>query len=312
MKNKLIVIAGPTASGKSAVSVELAKMMNGEIISADSMQIYKYMDIGSAKITEDEMQGIKHHLVDALMPHEAFNVNRFQTMAYAAMDTIYAQGKQPIIAGGTGFYIQAVTRQIDFSSTDQEQQVRNRVESFYQENGDDALYRWLKDVDPASCVSIHQNNVKRVKRALEYFLLTGEKISEHNELQREKESPYELYFFVLNMERDLLYHRIDRRVDLMVENGLVEEVTHLKEMGYTKDMTAMQGLGYKEMLDYLDGHMTLDEAIYLIKRDTRHFAKRQLTWFRRESDVRWIAVDHFNFDAVQIAQHIFEEIKSNA
>lgn len=304
MKKKLIVIAGPTASGKTAVSIELAKLIQGEIISADSMQIYKHMDIGSAKVTREEMQGITHYLVDELMPNEGFNVNRFQTMARLAMEKIYEKGKLPIIAGGTGFYIQAVTRDIDFSSTDQEYKIRERVEAFYNEKGEEALFAWLKTLDDASAETIHPNNVKRVKRAIEYFLLTGTKISEHNMSQKEKESPYDLHFFVLTMERDILYHRINRRVDLMIEKGLVEEVTKLKSMGYTRDMTAMQGLGYKEILDHLDGSISLDEAIYLIKRDTRHFAKRQLTWFRRENEVQWIHADHYNFDPKAIAEAI--------
>lgn len=306
MKKKLMVIAGPTASGKTAVSIELAKRMNGEIISADSMQVYKYMDIGSAKVTNEEMQGIPHYLVDELMPNEGFNVNRFQSMAHVAMDKIYQHNHIPIIAGGTGFYIQAVTKAIDFSVTDHESDVRRNVEAFYEEKGQDALHQWLMEVDIPSASAIHPNNVKRVKRAIEYFLLTNARMSDHNQEQSEKSSPYDLTFVALTMERDILYHRINKRVDLMIENGLIEEVKRLKEMGYTATMTSMQGLGYKEILYYLNGEITLDEAIYQIKRDTRHFAKRQLTWFRREENVKWIHVDHYNFDVGKIVDAILE------
>ncbi len=308
MKRKLVVIAGPTASGKTSVSVELAKRIGGEIISADSMQVYKYMDIGSAKVTEVEKQGIIHYLVDELDPSEGFSVNRFQRMAKDAMEIIYAKGKIPIIAGGTGFYIQSVTKDIDFTRTDEEEKTRKEVNDYYDKHGKEALHNWLMEVDEKSAKGIHPNNVKRVKRYIEYFLLTGEKISDHNQREYKKTSPYDLDFFVLNMERDILYHRINNRVDKMIEKGLVEEVKHLRDMGFTKDMTAMEGLGYKEILDYLNGECSLDEAIYRIKRDTRHFAKRQLTWFRREKSVKWIHVDHFAFDVSQICHEIINNM----
>ena len=309
MKRKLVVIAGPTASGKTSVSIELAKQLNGEIISADSMQIYKYMDIGSAKVTETEKQGIIHYLVDELDPSEGFSVTRFQKMAKEAMEKIYAKGKIPIIVGGTGFYIQSVIKDIDFSITDEEENMRKEVESFYLEKGKEALHKWLVDIDPPSGLSIHANNLKRVKRAIEYYLLTGHRISAHNEKEKVKESPYDVNYYVLTMEREILYHRINKRVDLMIEAGLVEEVEKLKRMEYVKDMTAMQGLGYKEMFDYLDGDINLDEAIYIIKRDTRHFAKRQLTWFRREKDICWIHVDHYGFQANKICDEIIKNMK---
>lgn len=308
MNRKLIVIAGPTASGKTSVSIELAKRINGEIISADSMQIYKYMDIGSAKVKEEEKQGIKHYLIDALDPKEGFSVTRFQTMAKEAMEEIYAKGKIPIIAGGTGFYIQSVVKDIDFSITDEELNVREKVENFYLDNGKEALHQWLLEVDEDAARAIHANNLKRVKRGIEYFLLTGEKISEHNEKERVKESPYDVNYFVLTMERELLYHRIDQRVNHMMEEGLLNEVISLKNMGYERHMTAMQGLGYKEVFDYLNNECTLDEAIYTIKRDTRHFAKRQLTWFRREKDICWIHVDHYAFEVDKVCDEIIKNI----
>jgi len=272
------------------------------------MQVYKYMDIGSAKVTKEEKQGIKHYLVDALMPDEAFSVQRFQSMAKEALEEIYAKGKIPIIAGGTGFYIQSVVRDIDFTETKEEQEVRDRVEAFYQEQGKESLHQWLLDIDEVSAQSIHANNVKRVKRYIEYFLLTGEKISLHNQRESQKESPYDLSFNVLNMERDLLYHRIEKRVDLMLEAGLIDEVKKLKAMGYTKDMTSMQGLGYKEVLDYLNGLYSLEEMIYILKRDTRRFAKRQLTWFRREKNVNWISVDAYGFNAKKVCEEIIQNM----
>ncbi len=307
-KKKLIVVAGPTASGKTAVSVALAKKIQGEIISADSMQVYKYMDIGSAKITKEQMEGVAHHLIDVLEPDEDFSVHRFQMMAKKAMDSIYAKQATPIIAGGTGFYIQSVVNDIDFSQTDEQAHVRRQVEEYFEKYGGDGLHTWLEKVDAQSASKIHPNNVKRVCRALEYYLLTGEKMSAHNAKQQAKSSPYDVTFIVLTMDRGLLYERINQRVDQMIEQGLVDEVKCLREKGYTKEMTSMQGLGYKEIFDYLEGRITLEEAIYIIKRDTRRFAKRQLTWFRREKNVQWIHVDQFAFDVEAIAEAIMKLI----
>lgn len=300
----LVILAGPTAVGKTALSIQLAQKINGSIISADSMQVYRYMDIGSAKITKEEMQGIKHYLIDELLPSEEFHIVRFQQMAKQAMDEIYREGKIPILAGGTGFYIQALLYDVDFSGQDCDEAYRNELEAFAKENGNDALYERLKEIDPASCEVIHANNKKRVIRALEFYHLTGKRISEHNETERRKESPYAFAYFVLNENRQDLYQKIDARVDTMMEQGLLEEVKHLKEMGCHRDMVSMQGLGYKEMLDYLEGHTTLEEAVYIIKRETRHFAKRQLTWFRRERDVIWLDKADFGYDENAILQEI--------
>lgn len=295
-KRKLIVLTGPTAVGKTKLSIALAKAVNGEIISADSMQVYKYMDIGSAKIKPEEMCGIKHYLVDCLDPQdpESFNVTRFQQMAKDAMEEIYAKGKVPILVGGTGFYIQSVVYDIDFTDNDADTGYRTMLEHMAEEKGAEFLYDMLKVVDPKAAEEIHFNNVKRVIRALEFFQQTGSPISAHNEAERQKESPYELYYFVLNDDRAKLYERIDMRVDLMLQDGLIEEVKGLLDMGCTREMVSMQGLGYKEMIDYLNGDISLEEAVYIIKRDTRHFAKRQLTWFRRERDVRWINKSDFS------------------
>ena len=303
-KKPIIVLTGPTAVGKTALSIGLAKRINGSIISADSMQIYKHMDIGSAKITKEEMCGVKHYLVDELEPYEEFNIYRFKEMALEALKEIYAEGKIRIIVGGTGFYIQGLLYDIDFSETNADEEYRNEMENYAKENGAHALHELLRKVDPESCELIHENNVKRVIRALEYHHLTGEKISEHNKKEKEKESPYNFAYFVLNDIRENLYSRIDLRVDKMVEAGLLEEVCALKDMGYTPDMVAMQGLGYKEILWHLDNRCTLNEAIETIKQETRHFAKRQLTWFRREKEVIWIDKDKFEYDDNQILDFI--------
>ena len=296
MKKPLIILTGPTAVGKTKASIGLAKAIGGEIISADSMQVYKYMDIGSAKIKSEEMNGVPHYLVDNLEPDEEFNVACFQKMAKDAMEKIYANGHIPIIVGGTGFYIQALLYDIDFSQGEEDTSFREEMELYVKEYGVEALHEKLRAVDPKSAEDIHANNVKRVIRALEYFQQTGKRISEHNEEERKKESPYNFRYFVLNDLREHLYQRIDLRVDQMVEEGLVEEVKALKDKGYTKNMVSMQGLGYKEILDYLDGKCTLDEAVYVLKRETRHFAKRQLTWFRRERDVIWFDKSKYDYN----------------
>lgn len=284
----MIILTGPTAVGKTAASIGLAKAVNGEIISADSMQVYREMDIGSAKITEEEMQGVPHHLIDVLDPEEDFNVVLFQQLAKQAMEEIYAKGKIPVVTGGTGFYIQALLYDIDFTENDADYGYRSELEQTAKEKGAEYLHEKLREVDPESAEQIHANNVKKVIRALEFFHKTGTKISEHNAREREKESPYRFAYFVLTDERARLYERIDRRVDLMIENGLVGEVDRLRKRGLKKDTVSMQGLGYKEILDYLEGNYSLEEAVRIIKRDTRHFAKRQLTWFRRERDVIWL------------------------
>ena len=303
-KQPLIILTGPTAAGKTKLSIELAKSVNGEIISADSMQVYKYMDIGSAKIKQKEMEGIKHYLVDILEPTQDFNVVLFQKYAKEAMEQIYAKGKIPILVGGTGFYIQSVLYDIDFTENDEDTQLRRELEELAKQKGAQYLHMVLQECDPKSAEMIHANNVKRVIRAIEFYRQTGKPISEHNEQERGKESAYDSHYFVLTDVRDRLYANIDRRVDQMLEDGLVEEVRKLMEMGCKRESTAMQGLGYKEILDYLDGACTLDEAVYLIKRDTRHFAKRQLTWFRREKDVIWVEKDQFVYDDEKMLQYM--------
>ncbi len=301
MKQKpMIILTGPTAVGKSALSVELAKKINGAVISADSMQVYRHMDIGSAKIMPEEMQGITHYMIDELEPDEEFHVVRFTTMAKEYLKEIYAAGKIPIIAGGTGFYIQALLYDIDFTEQQCDEAYRRQLEEQAKEHGAGYLHEMLRKVDPASAEAIHANNVKRVIRALEFYHLSGQKISEHNETERQKQSPYNFAYFVLNDERAKLYECIDKRVDAMIAAGLVNEVQKLKDMGCSREMVSMQGLGYKEILAYLDGEYTLEEAVYIIKRETRHFAKRQLTWFKRERDVIWLDKQTFGYDDAAI------------
>ena len=309
MKKPLIVLTGPTAVGKTSLSISLAKAVNGEIISADSMQVYKGMDIGSAKIRKEEMQGVTHYLVDILEPEEEFHIVKFQELAKAALEEIYAKGKIPILVGGTGFYIQAVTRDIDFTQAEQETSYREELEQFAQEKGAEYLHEKLREVDSKSAENIHANNVKRVIRALEFYHQNGTPISEHNEEQKQQTSPYNLAYFVLTAPREILYERIDRRVDQMMEEGLLEEVKSLRERGCHRGMVSMQGLGYKEILAYLEGEYPLEEAVRILKRDTRHFAKRQLTWFRREQDVIWVDKEQFHWNEAEILEYMMSVLK---
>lgn len=308
MKRPLMILTGPTAVGKTHLSIALAKAVNGEIISADSMQVYKQMDIGTAKIRPEEMDGVPHHLVDVLSPKEEFNIVRFQQMAKEAMIKIYEQGKIPILVGGTGFYIQAVLYDIDFTETCEDREYREELQKFADREGEEALHNRLKEKDPKAAEEIHPHNVKKVIRALEFYKSTGKPISAHNEEQRQKESPYNFLYLVLNQDREILYERIEKRIDQMVSEGLVEEVKSLKEQGCHKEMVSMKGLGYKEILSYLDGEMSLEDAITLLKRDTRHFAKRQLTWFRREKEPVWIEKGAFENED-QILEHILHLLK---
>ena len=293
MKQPLLIIAGPTATGKSAAAAELAIRMNGAVISADSMQVYRGMDIGSAKVTEEEMRGVPHYLIDCVDPYESWNVVRFQQKAREAVREISGSGRLPILCGGTGFYIQALLYDVDFTEMEENTALRESLQKIAAERGPGALHAMLAEKDPASAAAIHPGNVKRVIRALEFAGGTGQSIAAHNLEQREKEAAYSAVFFVLTMDRKKLYGLIDRRVDMMMEKGLLDEVTSLRDAGIPRDSTAMQGIGYKQLYGYLEGEYSLDEAVRLIKRDTRHFAKRQLTWFRREKDVRWVDIDSF-------------------
>lgn len=307
-KKSLVVLTGPTAVGKTKLSIELAKRINGEIISADSMQIYKYMDIGTAKIKKEEMEDVRHYLVDELEPTEEFHIVKFQKMAKAAMEEIWSRGKNPILVGGTGFYIQSIVYDIDFSTEREKDGYRKELEQLAKERGAIWLHEKLQKVDPLSAKKIHPNNIKKVIRALEYYKENQVPISAHNKEQMQKESPYQFVYFVLNRDRKVLYERIDKRVDLMIKEGLLEEVKGLKERGYTKDLVSMQGLGYKEILDYLEGECSLEDAIYRLKRDTRHFAKRQLTWFRRERKTIFVEKEKFASDE-EILSFMVEKLR---
>ena len=308
-KRPLIILTGPTAVGKTSLSIQLAKCINGEIISADSKQVYKGMDIGSAKITQEEMCGVPHHLIDVLEPWEEFNVVVFQQKCKECMEEIYERGHIPILTGGTGFYIQAVLRDIDFTANEENTRYRTYLEELAGEKGAEYLHQMLTEVDPEGAAAIHANNVKRTIRALEFYHLTGEKISDHNQREAQKDNAYNACYFVLNDDRSLLYQRIEQRVDEMIANGLVEEVRGLAAKGCTRDMVSMQGLGYKEIVDYLDGKCSLEEAVYIIKRDTRHFAKRQLTWFKREKEVIWVDKKEFSYDNPKILEFMMQNMR---
>ena len=290
----LIVLTGPTAVGKTSLSIALAKAVDGEIISADSMQVYKYMNIGTAKITEEEKCGIPHFLIDELEPDEEFNVTIFKNKVMGYIEDIKSRGKVPIIVGGTGFYIQSVIYDINFNEYGDDSNVRKKYEAMAETLGKSELHKKLALVDREYADSVSYNNVKKVVRALTFFEMTGEKPSEHNKRERERSSPFDFAYFVLTMDRKKLYERIDKRVDLMFDMGLVEEVKALMAKGYDKSLVSMQGIGYKEVIDYLSGKTGLEECIDIIKRDTRHFAKRQLTWFKREKVVTYIDKDEFD------------------
>lgn len=305
----LLILTGPTAVGKTELSLSLARAVNGEIVSADSMQVYKKMDIGSAKIRLEEMGGVLHHLIDILDPTESFDVVTFQKLAKQAVEEIHQRGRIPILTGGTGFYIQSVVYDIDFTDAGSDDSFRRYLEATAAEKGGEFLHRMLEEQDPRAAEEIHPRNVKRVIRALEFYQQTGRRISEHNEEQRHKVSPYQFLYLVLNDRRERLYQRIDARVDQMIQDGLLTEVQKLRDMGCTRDMTSMKGLGYKEILAYLDGEYTLEEAIRILKRDTRHFAKRQLTWFKRERDVNWIRKDEFDYDNDRILSYILDLVR---
>ena len=298
MKKPLIVIGGPTACGKTGFSIKLAKKIDGEIISADSMQVYRYMDIGTAKVTPEEADGVPHYLIDEFDPDEEYNVMLFQQKAKTYMEEIWAKGKTPILVGGTGFYINALLYDNDFTETENDTSYREECYKLAQEQGPEVLFERLKEVDPEYAAIMHANNVKRVTRALEYHYLTGQKFSEHNAEQKEKETPYDAAVIILNMDREKLYERIELRIDLMMQEGLLDEVKGLLDKGYTPDLVSMQGIGYKEFIPYFNGECTLEEAVTQLKTNTRRFAKRQLTWFRRQIEGLWVDMDQSDGDKV--------------
>lgn len=306
--NRVIVIVGPTASGKTNLSIELAKRMNGEIISADSMQIYKYMDIGTAKPTKEEMQDISHYLIDEVLPNEDFNVVRFKELAEKYIDNILEKGKQPIVAGGTGLYISSLINNINFSESESDWELREAFKKEAEEFGPEYLHKKLQEVDPNSALSIHPNNIKRVIRALEVYYQTQKPISYHNEMSRSIPPKYQFVLVGLNMDRQVLYERINKRVDIMIQNGLVDEVKGLVDLGYADSIISMQGIGYKEILEFLRNNITLEQAIDNIKQGTRRYAKRQITWFKRIHGINWFNADNCG-NNINVINEIYEYAK---
>ena len=307
MMEPVIIIVGPTASGKTELAVRLAERVNGEVISADSMQVYKYMDIGTAKPGASEMSGIRHHLIDEVPPDAEFSVARFRELALKYISDILGRGRQPVVAGGTGLYVNSLIYNINFSETVCDQELRDRLKRDAMEAGGRHLYERLLEIDPEAASRIHENDIKRIIRAIEVYEHTGTPISVHKQLSRLEPPPYRYYIFGLRWDREKLYQRIERRVDLMLEKGLLDEVKGLVEKGYDKNAVAMQGLGYKEILAYFRGECTLEEAVYTIKRDTRHYAKRQLTWFRRIEGIEWLDIDE-NTDMEEQAKKVADRI----
>lgn len=291
-KIPLIILTGPTAVGKTELSINLAKSLDADIISADSMQIYEYMDIGSAKVTKEEMNGVTHYLIDEVKPNYAFSVSEFQSRANKYIEKIHQEGKNILVAGGTGLYLNSLIYNMDFAKSDANNELRDKLQQELKENGIDYMHQKLKELDSDAAARIHKNNTKRVIRALE-VCLSGEKMNDFSNDLKFNEK-YEPIIIVLNREREHLYERINKRVDIMMDGGLIDEVKNLLSMGYTKDMISMQGIGYKEIIKYLDGEYTLDEAVEIIKRDSRRYAKRQLTWFRRYKDAKWFNLDEYS------------------
>lgn len=309
MKDKILVLAGPTAVGKTDLSIKLAKALNGQIVSTDSMQIYKYMDIGSAKVTEEEMQGIKHHMIDIIEPSEKFSASDYKDRATKAIEDILSRNKLPILAGGTGLYINSVTCNMDFTEAESDEEYRKELENLAEEKGNEFIHNMLKDIDPISYSEIHYNNRKRVIRALEVYKLTGKPFSSFNAGEEFYNGKYDVKYYVLNMDRAKLYERINKRVDIMMSSGLLEECIKLKDMGYNSSMQSMQGIGYKEVFYYLEGKISLEEAVEMIKKGTRNYAKRQLTWFRRDPRAIFINKDLYSNDD-EILEYILKDFKA--
>ena len=296
-KIPLIVLMGPTASGKTSMAVEICKKYGGEVVTADSMQVYKYMDIGTAKPTYEEMQGIKHHMIDLVEPTEEYSLAEYVKEAKKVIEDIHSRGKLPVLAGGTGLYIDTLISDIELSDGDKDESLRNELYEVAKNQGEDKLFEILREIDPASCETIHKNNVKRVIRAIEFFKTTGVKQSDHIK-NTVKNSPYDLTKICLSWDREVLYERINKRVDIMFDMGLEEEVKKIREMGVSPDLTSMQGIGYKEVFPYLDGHLSLEETKDIIKQGTRRYAKRQITWFKREENTSFVPADFNIIDEI--------------
>lgn len=308
MKERLVVLTGPTATGKTDSSIAVAKALGGEIISADSMQIYRYMDIGTAKISMDEMKGIPHHLIDFLDPDQEFSVAMYSERAKKLITDINKKGKLPIVVGGTGLYINSLVYDLEFGRIQPLPDYRTELEMIYKEQGGPYLLDMLKKVDDESASRLGPKDKKRIIRALEVFKATGEPLSVQGGSFRKETDRYELSFYCLNMDRKKLYDRINHRVDIMMDNGLVEEVKNLLQRGYLRELQSMQGIGYKEICQYLYGECSLNEAVDRIKQGSRNYAKRQLTWFRRDNRIKWVDVDTFD-DKADLYSFLINDIE---
>jgi tRNA dimethylallyltransferase len=306
---ELFILAGPTAVGKTEISIKLAQKLNGEIISADSMQIYKSMDVGSAKISKEEMRGVPHHVIDIIEPSEEFSVAEFKERAESAIENITNRNKLPMLVGGTGFYINSLIYNYNFAATNKDEEYREQLTKLADTKGNEYVHSLLKDIDLESYNKLYPNDLKRVIRALEVHKVSGKPMSEFAAQQNVLDIPYNVHYFVLNMDRQKLYNQINTRVDIMMKNNLVAEVIKLKEMGYTSDMQSMKGIGYKEILYYLNNEISLNEAVEMIKQGSRNYAKRQLTWFRKDPRINWINKDDFNSDD-EIVEHIISKLSS--
>lgn len=304
----LFILAGPTAVGKTEISINIAQELRGEIISTDSMQIYKKMDIGSAKIGKDEMKGINHHLIDFLDPSEEFSVAAFSEKAKMEIEGIYERGNLPMLVGGTGLYINSLIYNYSFAGTDRDEAYREYLSNLAEEKGKEFIYQLLRKVDPLSYEKIPSNNLKRVIRALEVYKVSGKPFSSFSQNEDVYNIPYNIFYYVLNMNREELYSRINKRVDIMMKKGLVEEVITLQKEGYTCDMQSMKGIGYKEILYYLNGEISLEKAVDMIKQFSRNYAKRQLTWFRKDPRVVWVDKDEFRDDR-EVSNFIISDYK---
>lgn len=305
----LFILGGPTAVGKTEISIKIAQRLNGEIISADSMQIYKSMDVGSAKISKEEMRGVPHHMVDIIEPSEEFSVAEFKERAENTIEEITSKNKLPMLVGGTGFYINSLIYNYSFADTNKDEEYREYLTKLAETEGKEYVHNLLKDIDEESYNKLYPNDLKRVIRALEVYRVSGKPMSEFAAEQDILDIPYNVYYFVLNMDRQELYCRINSRVDIMMKNNLIDEVIKLKRMGYNANMQSMKGIGYKEVLYYLNGEISLNEAVEMIKQGSRNYAKRQLTWFRKDPRVNWVNKDDFNNED-EIVEYIVSQLYS--
>lgn len=304
-KIPLIVVAGPTASGKTSLAIDIAKAVDGEIVSADSMQIYKYMDIGTAKATSEERALCPHHLIDIVEPDCDFSVADYTKLAHKTIADITARGKVPVMCGGTGLYIDSVVKDVEFGELSNDYGLREELSELAKKEGPQKLIDILREFDPVSAERLHPNNLKRVIRAIEFYKTSGVPISEHQEMTKRKESRYDALIFMIDHDREILYDRINRRVDIMLDEGLADEVKSLLDMGYDEKLNSMQGIGYKEMISHFKGEITLDEAMNLIKQNSRRYAKRQLTWFRRNDRIELLSPSDASDMAIKIIKETF-------